>query len=1030
MYSNVQHDSHFEVVFIVKWMEDEELRTERLKYLMNHTNLPVDLHQNLQLRQVSTMEEDERKSNMVAQYGLKDGELENYWYLELPKTTNRYAANMFTDKTYGVHSETIRRIRNAFHGGNATCFVLFAENPEVMCDKVVKEIQHQAEHSYLRRWFEGIQARTPLFIQPNKLLGKETRKGVSDWRAKLSFFSIREFIAISGIATHLEAEYQAEVNGEWVNDVQFRVFTIPGAADRRYYAFMYLPKTVQFHLTKGKNILVNFNPGTNSRSEDWMATICDPSVLGAFGDTTVYFTRKWDKLTLKWVYFRNEFVANKVEELKTLIEAKKKVRDVSPVIVNIKVQSSDMAFRRIWKGLRHFEETATEEHKAIMMANDLTSLKRVDVFGDLMGTPDDVNVYLDKIFTKANPEQRRTKEKLRNLPGGIMIIQGIGGSGKTFMLTLTTSALIHRLNKDGSKNRVLVALATNSGADKLAKDIDLSCKAYSHENQLGTDKIVIRVHSIATEHDVFMAGPNAQRPREKNERPSIIQVVDIAEELKNIAAAYIVYNSHDAETRQKFPGINDQRLKDQKLSLGTWIATLVGLLGMKQKYAQPEKHITLRNYLFYYVQGHKIDEKMKKQMTGLITSAAAAMFERADVVVTTVSLALDAKLWQFFKPTFMALDEATRITDGEFAGLMTYNPNVKAFLLIGDSKQTKVFQTSDAAHNCFASQFGLSVHERFRRVGYTTEYYFKQQRCVPVIGDFLSAVFYRNRVESLQVMNLRRGAIKVREFNKQHFGLDTNIICINVGNGLCKQLDGGSKFNEQQAGVGLTITSWLIEAGFRPKDILNSSPYLSQRSLYRRGYQYLAEKYSQSDFSDMGVLTFDGAQGLEYSVNVMDLVVNDRPGFLVEASRLLVGASRGANGLFIIANVDAIMRRERIMDITLGPFVDYFVLKHLVYKWTESIPAALAELMQSSSTATDRNIKALKVVSNIKSMPCRNCNELGHLASQCPNPRSITCLSCSGKGHFARDCPKKPCRRCHEPGHKATNCPLPKAPRV
>ena len=688
MYSNVQHDSHFEIVFIVKWMEDGELRTERLSYFRNHTNLPDDFDRSYELEQLSTMEDGLPKSDLIAQYGLEHQDLRYYWYLNLPNTTNCYAANMFTDKTYGKHSETIRRIRNAFRIPGETCLLLHAVDPETMCDRVVGEIHHQSKRSYLTRWFQGTRAGSALFVEPNVLYGKETRRGVSYWRAKLSFFSAREFIAITGIALRQENEYQAEVNGDFVSDVQFRVFTIPGAADRRYYAFMVLPKTVQFHLTKGDKILINFDPKINSRGQDWEGTICDPSVLGAIGDITVYFTRRFDKATMKWVYFTNEFVVNKIEELKTLTEARTKVRDVSPVIANIRVLSNNKAFDRVRKGLQNFDETATDNHKNIMMANDITSLKRVDVFGDLMGKAEDVNVYLDNIFAKANPEQRRTKEKLRDLPGGIMIIQGIGGSGKTFMLTLTTSALIHRMNKDGSKNRVLVVHAMNSGADKLAKDIDFSCNTYNHENRLGTDKIVIRVHSKDTEQDVFMSGPNAQRPREKNGRPNIIQVVDIADELKNIAAAYIVYKSHEAETRQKFPGITDQRLQDQKLSLGAWIATLVGLLGVKHKFAQPEKHITLRNYLFLYVRGHKIDEAMKTQMTDLITKAAVSVIERADVVVTTVSLALDPKLWQLFKPTFMALDEATRITDGEFAGLVTYYPNVKGFLLIGDSKQT------------------------------------------------------------------------------------------------------------------------------------------------------------------------------------------------------------------------------------------------------------------------------------------------------------------------------------------------------
>jgi hypothetical protein len=64
---------------------------------------------------------------------------------------------------------------------------------------------------------------------------------------------------------------------------------------------------------------------------------------------------------------------------------------------------------------------------------------------------------------------------------------------------------------------------------------------------------------------------------------------------------------------------------------------------------------------------------------------------------------------------------------------------------------------------------------------------------------------------------------------------------------------------------------------------------------------------------------------------------------------------------------------------------------------------------------------------------CRNCNQEGHKAAECPEPRKMTgeCFNCGEVGHNKADCTNPTverafagtCRICGTEGHRASDCP-------
>ena len=265
-----------------------------------------------------------------------------------------------------------------------------------------------------------------------------------------------------------------------------------------------------------------------------------------------------------------------------------------------------------------------------------------------------------------------------------------------------------------------------------------------------------------------------------------------------------------------------------------------------------------------------------------------------------------------------------------------------------------------------------------------------------------------------------------------------------------------SRFNPQNVAATLHTVLSMIERGLWTQDEISIiTPYREQAALYRKVLRQLT-------FYRLQVFTADSVQGRENKCTIFDMVLAYARiggwGFIREGLRLNVAISRSCDHFVLVCDLAALdpserhlqqleelepkerqerERNERELGKHIRGLFNYFERKQMIKTVKAEI---LAEIKYVDMTAvTDfrrrhacRNCQQLghraeqctnPKVENVK---CHGCGEMGHRKSDCPDKlKNTTCYNCGDKGHRKPECPNAECKRCGQTGHKISVCGQP-----
>lgn len=295
---------------------------------------------------------------------------------------------------------------------------------------------------------------------------------------------------------------------------------------------------------------------------------------------------------------------------------------------------------------------------------------------------------------------------------------------------------------------------------------------------------------------------------------------------------------------------------------------------------------------------------------------------------TTTFAAKSRSLIDSFRPNVLLVEEAAELHESHV--LTNVSSRIKHLIMIGDHKQLrpKLQSYTLAKDSGNGVDFDVSLFERLILGGYPYATLQVQHRMRPEISALIKCTY-----PELLDHASTQGRDGIRGVPKNLFFVDHRET--EGGNNDDNPLvDTGSKYNEYEVNMLLKIARYLLQQGYKGKDIVILTPYLGQLMLLRKTMRKYADIFKvemgdrdeqdladleddedqndgetkpQGPVSQIRIATIDNYQGEESKIILASLVrSNDRHdiGFVSTAERVNVLMSRARDGLILIGNAE------------------------------------------------------------------------------------------------------------------------------
>jgi len=321
----------------------------------------------------------------------------------------------------------------------------------------------------------------------------------------------------------------------------------------------------------------------------------------------------------------------------------------------------------------------------------------------------------------------------------------------------------------------------------------------------------------------------------------------------------------------------------------------------------------------------ELDDYEREDYKRLTRLAEDYVLGEAEVICTTCVCSFDRRLEKILF-SFVLIDEATQAIEPQC--LLPITTGAEQVVLVGDHKQLGPLVISNIAKS---HGLGVSMFERFIKMGNKPVMLNLQYRMHPSICSFPSRQFYENKLKNGIGRDQRILRFDFNWPNKSHPVMFHHV------NGTEEIGSTGSSYlNVQEAEIVVKFIKEFVSLGMDPDEIGVVTPYLGQKA-------FLQVIIENSQTPKVQVESVDGFQGREKGIIIFSTVrSNDGTigiGFLSDRRRMNVALTRAKFGLIIVGN-SSLLEGDNVWE----DLIKHYKKKgYVVTEEIEEMPSRVAE---------------------------------------------------------------------------------------
>lgn len=460
----------------------------------------------------------------------------------------------------------------------------------------------------------------------------------------------------------------------------------------------------------------------------------------------------------------------------------------------------------------------------------------------------------------------------------------------------------------------LLSAPTNKCVDDLARGLAYRLhtlqKRYQHFTGLHT-RYILRVHAKETERSIFKCAMRQHRAEAAHDQTQIVSEEADVEILSDMFSKLVASNT------TKYEGVQDRRVQEIRHSVGVRMRIIAQsdptrwarLVQLTAKFDEPKVSLNASE-----------QDQLEREMDLLYDKA---MKNATAIVGTTTGLASQG-IMHLIKDDVAVIVADEAASEREDALLTLLGQEYKqspCVLLVGDPNQLHPRCDVKDGGNPLWPQLEKSLMSRLLDLHHNSVMLTTQYRMCPDISKVPNALYYRNKLDDdpSTFVECRPLAMKFQEYARNKLALDgINRFVIDIGNDRTQNITRRkpptkSKSNQYFVCANANLLEELLRLYGEKGTIALITSHDAQRQHWQNVLGMM-RKIKLPHLDKLTIDTIDSNQGREYDIVVVELLVDESPGFLQYPERMNVAVTRARIGLIVVCDVQKMYAAVRNVE--------------------------------------------------------------------------------------------------------------------